>query len=230
MFTQDQFQAGLTMTKNLSQSIDASFSIMAPALIEEVQKYIDSCIKNDNTTWENAKNLGGDYYTFAYEGYDTIGPDKPFVITMPNGDKVNISDTEPRTSCKILMFVTQSQTFMFVLWHGGLHIRNPGNFIKKCDSTEREAYLKGCTSKYRVGASDYFRYHDSRDKGYVCSFEKNLIHGYQWNDKEFVTTAFTAMSTNHNLGVLDMLFDMFLGEERYTHNFIEDNISNATIL
>lgn len=223
MFSQNQFNAGLIMTKNLHQSIDASFSIMAPALIKEVQSSIDSLIKNGNTTWETARNPGGDYYSFAYEGYDTIGPEKPFYTTMPSGEKVNIADDKPRTSCKILIFATQSQTFMFVLWDGGMHIRGVNKWIKTCDSTEREIYLKGCTSKYRDGASDYFRYHDSRDNNYVCSFEKNLIHGYPRSDKEFVTTAFTAVSTMHNLTVLDMLFDMFLGEKRYTHNFIEDN-------
>lgn len=57
----------------------------------------------------------------------------------------------------------------------------------------------------------------------MCSFAKNLIHGLPRDDKEFVTTAFTAVDTTRNLGVLDLLFDMFLGEKRYTHNFVEDN-------
>lgn len=223
MFSQNQFQAGLTLTQNLHQSIDASFSIMAPALIKQVQKNIDLCIKNGNTTWETARNPCGDYYSFAYEGYDTIGPDKPCYITMPNGDNVNIANDEPRTSCKILIFATQTNTFMFVLWHGGMHIREVSSWLKTCDASDREIYLKGCTDKFRNGASEYFRYHDGRDKGYVCSFAKNLIHGLPRDDKEFVTTAFTAVDTTRNLGVLDLLFDMFLGEKRYTHNFVEDN-------
>ena len=223
MFSQNQFQAGEILIKNLEQSIDASFSIMAPALIKTVQEIIESCIQKGNTTWETASNPNGVYYLFAYEGYDTIGPDKPFFITMPNGDNVNIANENPRTPCKILIYGTQTNTFMIVLWQGGMHIREVSAWLKTCDASDREIYLKGCTERYRNGASEYFRYHDGGDKGYVCSFAKNLIHGLPRDDKEFVTTAFTAVDTTRNLGVLDLLFDMFLGEKRYTHNFVEDN-------
>lgn len=74
-----------------------------------LSKKCNQLIKNGNTTWETARNPSG-YY--SYEGYDTIGPEEPFYITMPSGEKVNIANDKPRTSCKILIFAAQTQNFI----------------------------------------------------------------------------------------------------------------------